>query len=61
MMEHLKKLIELYKVAKKQIFIAFDRDVTYSSNMRLILKKSKVIELSPNGNELFGRAWNEII
>ena len=56
----LEKLIELYSKTNKQVFIAFDRDETYSENMRKFLNETAVIKLSPNGNELFGRSWNEI-
>jgi len=56
----LEKLIELYEDSPKQVFIAFDRDTTYSEKMQTILHKSKVLKLSSGGNELFGRAWNEI-
>lgn len=58
--ETLEKLIELYKNSPKQVFIAFDRDTTYSYNMQTILNDSKVLKLSSGGNELFGRAWNEV-
>lgn len=56
----LEKLIELYNKSPKQVFIAFDRDTTYSDKMQTILNDSKVLKLSSGGNELFGRAWNEI-
>ncbi|MCF7930972.1 MAG: DUF2326 domain-containing protein [Acholeplasmataceae bacterium] len=56
----LEKLIELYNNSPKQVFIAFDRDTTYSEKMQTILNDSKVLKLSSGGNELFGRAWNEI-
>jgi len=56
----LEKLFELYKDSPKQIFIAFDRDITYSDKMQTILHNSKVLKLSSGGNQLFGRAWNEI-
>ena len=58
--ETLEKLIELYNSTPKQVFIAFDRDTTYSEKMQSVLNKSKVLKLSPGGNELFGRAWNEV-
>jgi ABC-type phosphate transport system auxiliary subunit len=58
--ETLEKLIELYSTSSKQIFIAFDRDTTYSKKMQSILNDSKVLKLSPGGNELFGRAWNDV-
>ncbi len=58
--ETLEKLIKLYTKTQKQVFIAFDRDTTYSTEMQTILRNSRVIKLSSNGNELFGRAWNEV-
>jgi len=58
--ETLEKLIELYNTSPKQVFIAFDRDTTYSKKMQSILNDSKVLKLSPGGNELFGRAWNQV-
>jgi hypothetical protein len=58
--ETLEKLIELYSTSSKQVFIAFDRDTTYSKKMQSILNASKVLKLSPGGNELFGRAWNYV-
>jgi len=58
--ETLEKLIELYNTSPKQVFIAFDRDTTYSKKMQSILNESKVLKLSPGGNELFGRAWNDV-
>lgn len=58
--ETLEKLIPLYNSTSKQVFIAFDRDTTYSESMQNILNATKVIKLSPGGNELFGRAWNEV-
>lgn len=58
--ETLEKLIKLYTKTQKQVFIAFDRDTTYSTEMQTILRSSRVIKLSSNGNELFGRAWNEV-
>lgn len=58
--ETLEKLVELYNTSQKQVFIAFDRDTTYSQKMQSILNASKVLKLSPGGNELFGRAWNQV-
>ena len=57
----IEKLLELYRLTDKQVFIAFDRDTTYSSRVQSILKHSKVIQLTPGGNELFGRSWNELV
>lgn len=56
----LEKIIELYSNNTKQVFIAFDREETYSEKMQSILHNSAVLHLSPGGNELFGRSWNEV-
>jgi hypothetical protein len=58
--ETLEKLVELYSTSSKQVFIAFDRDTTYTKKMQSILNDSKILKLSPGGNELFGRAWNQL-
>jgi len=49
----------LYQQSGKQIFIALDKVSSYSQRTQNILEKSAVIHLSDNGNELFGRSWNE--
>lgn len=56
----LSKLMELYTSSNKQVFIAFDRDETYSPEMKKTLNDTAVLRLSPGGHELFGRSWNEI-
>lgn len=43
----------------KQMFIAFDMLDTYNDEMQKLLRDHLVLELSPGGNELFGRAWNK--
>jgi hypothetical protein len=54
----LEKILTLYISTGKQIFIAFDKISSYSESSKKILNETKVLELAPNGNELFGRAWN---
>lgn len=39
--------------------MAFDMLDAYSDEAGKLLRDNKVIELSPNGNELFGWAWNK--
>lgn len=56
----LEKILEIYAETEKQVFIAFDRDSTYNNKIQTILNETKVIKLTPNGNELFGTSWNEI-
>lgn len=49
-----------YNESNKQIFIAFDKKDSYNSKeIEEIIEKSKIIELSYGGNELFGRSWNQ--
>ena len=53
------KLLEMYSKTDKQVFIAMDKDTSYSEKSQKILNDSAVLRLSPNGNELFGRSWNK--
>lgn len=56
--EPLNKIIQLYTEFEKQIFIAFDKDESYSRETSQILNDTAVIRLNENGDELFGRSWN---
>lgn len=56
--EPLNKIIHLYTEFDKQIFIAFDKDESYSEETSQILNSTAVIRLNENGDELFGRSWN---
>ena len=56
--EPLNKIIHLYTEFDKQIFIAFDKDESYSEETSQILNNTAVIRLNENGDELFGRSWN---
>ena len=58
----LAEIVRLYAEEEslgKQVFIAFDMLDTYNEEMQSLLSKYSVLELSPGGNELFGRAWNK--
>ncbi len=44
---------------KKQIFISYDSLDSYDEDTEQIMKKHAVLELSPDGNELFGWPWNK--
>lgn len=58
----LAEIIRLYaeqEASGKQVFIAFDMLDTYNDEMQKLLREHLVLELSPGGNELFGRAWNK--
>jgi len=56
--EPINQIMKLYMTFDKQIFIAFDKDNSYSEETHIILNNSAVIRLDENGNELFGRSWN---
>ena len=42
----------------KQVFIAFDKQSSYSSETYDILQKNKVLQLYRGGGELYGKSWN---
>jgi ElaB/YqjD/DUF883 family membrane-anchored ribosome-binding protein len=56
----LEKIMELYMNTDKQVFIALDKDNTYSRRTSEILNQTAVLRLSENGKQLFGRSWNTI-
>ena len=55
----LEKLLEMYTQTEKQVFIAMDKETSYTERAQAILNDSVVLRLSPDGNELFGRSWNK--
>ena len=55
----LERILELYNNSEKQIFITLDKESSYSPHSQEILNETVVLQLSENGNELFGRSWNE--
>lgn len=57
--EAVEKILELYSKTSKQIFIALDKEGSYTPKAQEILNQSEVLRLSLGGNELFGRSWNE--
>ena len=57
--EPLEKIMKLYSNNKKQVFVAIDKKGSYTSDTQKIIEDKIVLHLSPNGNELFGRSWNE--
>lgn len=54
----IEKIMELYLKSHKQIFIALDKDDSYSKRTSAILNQTAVLRLSDSGSQLFGRAWN---
>jgi len=57
----LEKLFEMYSKTEKQVFIAMDKETSYTERAQEILNDSVVLRLSSDGNELFGRSWNKKI
>lgn len=55
--EPMAKILELYNKSEKQIFIAIDESAKYNENAQKIIENNKILELSGNGNELFGSSW----
>jgi hypothetical protein len=55
----IEKILLKYKHSDKQIFISLDKKTSYSLDAQKILTETKVLELSINGEELFGRSWND--
>lgn len=54
----IEKIMELYLQCEKQVFISLDKDDSYTKRTGEILRETTVLQLSENGNELFGRSWN---
>lgn len=57
--EAIEKILKKYKTIIKQIFISFDKKSSYTKESQKILNETKVLELSPNGGELFGKSWSD--
>lgn len=56
----IEKILELYSRSEKQIFIALDKETSYSNISQKILNDNNVLRLQANGGELFGYSWNKI-
>lgn len=55
-------IIKVYDAQKwqgKQVFMAYDTLDAYDKETRELIEKNAVLHLSPEGNELFGWAWNK--
>ncbi|GFH40266.1 DUF2326 domain-containing protein [Lactococcus insecticola] len=55
----LEGIIRFYSNQKKQVFIALDKEESFTTATQSMLTTSTVLRLYPGGGELFGRAWNE--
>ena len=56
----IEKIMELYAVTPKQVFIAMDKEGSYTPTAQKIMEKAKVLQLSPGEGALFGRTWNDV-
>lgn len=52
-------IMRIYAESKKQIFIAFDKQVVYPQEKREIRMNNRVLQLSDNNCELYGQSWNK--
>lgn len=57
--EAMEKIIELYADTQKQVFIAMDKEGSYTSKTQKIMEDTKVLHLGPGDGALFGRTWND--
>ncbi len=53
----LEKILQLYISCNKQVIITLDKQNSYTDRSNDILTHHKILELAPNGRELFGRSW----
>ena len=56
----IEKIMELYSSSPKQIFIAIDKESSYTPKTRQIIEDTKVLQLAPGAGALFGRTWNDV-
>ena len=56
----IEKILELYAGTSKQVFIAMDKEGSYTEKAQKIMEASKVLQLSPGEGALFGRTWNDV-
>lgn len=55
-------IIKIYtgvKSLNKQVFIAFDKQASYTDETLKILENNRVLELGGDGDELYGESWNK--
>lgn len=57
--EAIEKLLDIYtSFTDKQIFIAFDKQNSYTAKVSQLLNDNCVLRLSAGGNELYGKSWS---
>ena len=53
----IEKILELYQKSNKQVIISLDKHTSYTAASTKVLVENAVLNLAPNGNELFGKSW----
>lgn len=53
----IEKILEIYQNSNKQVIISLDKHTSYTATATKILVENSVLNLAPNGRELFGRSW----
>lgn len=56
----IEKILEFYEGTTKQVFIAMDKEGSYTKRAQEIMEANKVLQLSPGEGALFGRTWNDV-
>lgn len=56
----IEKILELYEGTSKQVFIAMDKEGSYTKRAQEIMEANKALQLSPGEGALFGRTWNDV-
>lgn len=60
MFEAIEKIMELYASTPKQVFIAMDKEGSYTPKAQKIMEDNKVLQLNADEGALFGRTWNDV-
>ncbi|NLB80449.1 MAG: DUF2326 domain-containing protein [Clostridiaceae bacterium] len=58
--EAIERILLLYSKTPKQVFIAMDKEGSYTEEAQKIMEKTKILQLSIGEGALFGRTWNDI-
>lgn len=58
--EAIERILFLYSKTDKQVFIAMDKEGSYTKDAQDIMERTKIIQLSKGKGALFGRTWNDV-
>lgn len=58
--EAIERILIIYAETPKQIFIAMDKEGSYTEEAQKIMETAKILQLSKDKGALFGRTWNDI-